>query len=228
MHHEKTPPPRGRQGRLMATLGLLAMLIMALLCAAIPLLQAQEPGDVPTVSSPSPRPVVELKDDEVTAERLIEILAPPGGTRGLNVVPRTPHCAVYRRRLTRGVAVRGITAAAAIRIDFGFNSADIAPQAAQKLEAMGQALGSERLASSCIRVEGHTDGIGSNAFNDRLSRRRAEAVVHYLATRFGLDPQRLVGVGRGKREPIDDNGTPEGRQRNRRVEIANLGSGDES
>jgi len=181
-----------------------------------PRLQAQEPGNV-----------VELKPDEVTAERLVDILTPRGGSRGLSVAPRTPHCDLLRRRATHGTRVRGIAATAAIRVDFDFNSAQITPAAEATLAAMGQALGSERLASSCIMISGHTDAIGSDAFNDRLSRRRAEAVVGYLASHFGLDAQRLVAVGRGKREPIAGNDSAEGRQRNRRVEIGNLGAGDE-
>jgi outer membrane protein OmpA-like peptidoglycan-associated protein len=217
MYIEISPTRRCRTRRLILHLGLLILLAMARPTGITSPLRAQESGEV-----------VELKGDEITSERLIEILAPPGGMRGLNVAPRTPHCEIYRQRLTRGTAVRGITATAAIPIEFSFNSAEIGPQAEQTLARMGQALSSERLASSCIRIEGHTDGIGSNSFNDRLSRRRAEAVVRYLTNRFSLDPQRLVAVGRGKRDPIGDNGTSEGRRRNRRVQIGNMGSGYES
>jgi outer membrane protein OmpA-like peptidoglycan-associated protein len=203
--------------RLLCGLGFLAILPLARIAALAPPLLAQVPGDV-----------VELKDEEVTAERLTEILAPRGGTRGLYAAPKTPHCDVVRQRVRRGAKTRGITPSAAIRIDFDFNSAEIVPEAEQRLAVMGKALGSERLASSCILIAGHTDARGSNAVNDRLSQRRAEAVVRYLVSHFQLDGQRLMAVGRGKREPIADNGTDEGRQRNRRVEIGNLGSGDES
>lgn len=67
-------------------------------------------------------------------------------------------------------------------------------------------------------VEGHTDSRGSDAYNDALSERRAQAVVNALISR-GVPEDRLRAVGRGKAFPVATNDTPEGRQQNRRVEI---------
>ena len=219
MHFQTSTACRRRLARrTILKLSLIALIPAAHGPAAWRPLQAQEPGEV-----------VELKGNEVTAERLIEILAPSGGTRGVGLAATPalpPHCKVYHERLTRGIGIKPVAAIPTVPIHFAFNSAAVTPEEAPTLDAIGKALTSERLAGSCFSIEGHTDGVGSHAFNDRLSRRRAEAVVHYLTDKFSLEPQRLVAVGRGKRAPMAENVTPEGRQRNRRVQIVNLGSGE--
>ena len=72
-----------------------------------------------------------------------------------------------------------------------------------------------------IRVEGHTDGVGSAESNEALSQRRAEAVRRYLV-RKGVAPQRLETRARGASSPVASNETEEGRARNRRVELVVL------
>jgi len=67
-------------------------------------------------------------------------------------------------------------------------------------------------------VEGHTDSIGSDAYNQRLSERRANAVADYMAAQ-GIASSRITTKGWGKSKPAADNRTKEGRARNRRVEI---------
>ncbi len=67
-------------------------------------------------------------------------------------------------------------------------------------------------------VAGHTDALGSEAFNQTLSEARAQAAVDYLAT-AGVDPNRLVSVGYGESRPIADNATAAGRAANRRIEF---------
>jgi len=69
-----------------------------------------------------------------------------------------------------------------------------------------------------IKVTGHTDSIGSASLNQRLSEERAEAAIQYMLA-AGVDPLRLVAVGRGEDEPIASNNTTEGRASNRRVEF---------
>ena len=69
-----------------------------------------------------------------------------------------------------------------------------------------------------VRIEGHTDSVGTDSYNDALSERRADAVAHALESR-GVDGNRVHAVGRGKELPIATNETAAGRQANRRVEI---------
>lgn len=72
-----------------------------------------------------------------------------------------------------------------------------------------------------LLIEGHTDNVGSDASNLKLSQRRAEAVKKYLSDK-GIDAARIVSKGYGEMSPVADNKTAEGRQRNRRVEFTIL------
>jgi hypothetical protein len=67
-------------------------------------------------------------------------------------------------------------------------------------------------------VEGHTDDRGSDATNQQLSQKRADAVREYLESR-GVPAERMRSVGRGESNPVASNDNPEGRANNRRVEI---------
>ena len=69
-----------------------------------------------------------------------------------------------------------------------------------------------------VQVEGHTDDKGRAKSNQRLSQKRADAVVKYLTDK-GVEPARLIATGLGEDKPIADNGTKEGRAQNRRVEF---------
>jgi len=70
---------------------------------------------------------------------------------------------------------------------------------------------------------GHTDSIGSDAYNQKLSVRRAESVKAYLVTR-GVEPNRIYTEGKGEKQPVASNKTKDGRQKNRRVEIEVIGT----
>jgi outer membrane protein OmpA-like peptidoglycan-associated protein len=76
-----------------------------------------------------------------------------------------------------------------------------------------------------VLIEGHTDSAGSDAYNDSLSQRRADAVEDLLIIQ-GIDPTRVVTRGYGERFPVATNDTAAGRQQNRRIEIVILNPGD--
>ncbi len=73
-----------------------------------------------------------------------------------------------------------------------------------------------------IRLDGYTDYIGTDAYNIRLSERRATAVRDYLIREAGVSSSRITAAGHGKADPVADNKTEEGRAKNRRVEISIL------
>lgn len=172
--------------------------------------------------------VKDLTNGDPTEEQLIEILKPkvdPDGVRGIGVAKQRAKCTLRRPDGSRGIGLlKPISDVAAIRVLFAYNSSEILPEAGHALDALGKALASTTLAPSCFQIKGHTDSLGSEPYNDRLSQRRATAVVHYLSTHFSIEPDRLDAVGLGKRHPIADNSTEEGRSHNRRVEIVNVGS----
>ncbi len=108
-------------------------------------------------------------------------------------------------------------------IFFEFNSATLRPDAEVLLDKVSAALASDELSVFRFSVEGHTDSVGSESYNAALSQSRADAVKDYLVAR-GVSASRLGTVGHGESAPVADNDTEEGRQRNRRVELINLGS----
>ncbi len=104
---------------------------------------------------------------------------------------------------------------------FDSGSVELKQEAYPILDKAGKIL--ESYAGGTIEIEGHTDNVpmyGSKySNNDELSSGRALSVFNYLLTHTNLDPANIQHAGRGEYEPIADNATPEGRARNRRVEI---------
>lgn len=103
-------------------------------------------------------------------------------------------------------------------IYFDSGKADILAPSRPTLEALAEVLNTHDEWS--VSIAGHTDSVGDDAYNLDLSRRRAGAVAAALSNTFGIDAGRLRTDGHGEAEPIGDNGTLEGRARNRRVEIS--------
>ena len=104
---------------------------------------------------------------------------------------------------------------------FDFDKAVLKPEAKSKLDDLVGKLKGINL--EVIIAVGHTDGIGSDAYNNKLSVRRAEAVKAYLVSK-GIEPNRVYTEGKGKKQPVADNKTAEGRAKNRRVEIEVVGT----
>jgi outer membrane protein OmpA-like peptidoglycan-associated protein len=99
---------------------------------------------------------------------------------------------------------------------FDTAAATLKPGATLAIDRLAQFL--ESNPDTRLIIEGHTDNRGSDAYNEDLSQRRARAVAAELTAR-GIDPARFQAIGRGEGFPVADNGTAEGRQQNRRVEI---------
>ena len=81
----------------------------------------------------------------------------------------------------------------------------------------------KQLPNLMVELSGHTDNTGSEVLNNRLSQKRAEAVIEYLIDK-GIDKKKLTAKGYGSTVPIDSNETLEGRQNNRRTEFEIIGN----
>ncbi len=100
---------------------------------------------------------------------------------------------------------------------FDTNKADLRPEAVAELNDFGAKM--NKLNKKRLLITGHTDSRGSLPYNQRLSEQRAASVAAYLSQNYGIQSETL---GRGESNPVGDNATKEGRQSNRRVEIAIL------
>ncbi len=174
-----------------------------------------------TVGESQAQDVRDFTTRQPTSQELVETLRPR--TRGIAIAPvaiaGAGSCDAYRR--TRGVTP--VADIAALHVTFAFNSAEISPESVPLLKNLGEALKSAELRASCMQIEGHTDSKGSDTYNLTLSQRRAQSVIRYLSKSLGVEEDRLLPAGKGEIEPIADNDTDSGRQKNRRVQILNIG-----
>ncbi len=104
---------------------------------------------------------------------------------------------------------------------FDFDKAILKPEAKVKLDDMTSKLKDVNL--EVIVAVGHTDSVGTDEYNQKLSIRRSEAVKAYIISR-GIDAKRVFSEGKGEKQPVADNKTKEGRAKNRRVEIEVVGT----
>ncbi|MFN7329065.1 MAG: OmpA family protein, partial [Bacteroidota bacterium] len=103
-----------------------------------------------------------------------------------------------------------------LRFQFKFNSIDLDDDSEEFLNDLTKTLETDPRLE--VKVVGHTDNIGSEKFNERLSLKRAESVQKFLISR-GIDPSRVSVKGKGMSQPLTENETEAGRATNRRVEI---------
>jgi outer membrane protein OmpA-like peptidoglycan-associated protein len=180
--------------------------------------------------------VNDMTGQEVSADQLVNALTPKdlpsvqssGHTRGIGLRP--PDCTHLHQAATEA-ASRGIAAVAkadpvAITVEFASGSAGLTPADEKILANLGTALNSATLKPCCFEIQGYTDSIGGAAYNQKLSERRAKSVVEYLSGQDDVERDRMLARGFGKSQPLADNDTAEGRTRNRRVQIVNLGYGN--
>ena len=99
---------------------------------------------------------------------------------------------------------------------FDFDKAIVKPEGKAKLDELVNAL--TGMDTEVIVAVGHTDWIGTDKYNQKLSERRANAVKAYLVSK-GVPAEKIFTEGKGKKQPIASNKTREGRAKNRRVEV---------
>jgi outer membrane protein OmpA-like peptidoglycan-associated protein len=125
------------------------------------------------------------------------------------------------RPLTRGLSVTPRVATPPsidLAVGFEFASSRLTVEAIELLTNLGEALQSPALASQRFRLSGHTDAVGSDAVNDRLSLERAEAVRTFLVNVFAVPPSRLEAVGYGRQRLLLPDAPDD--ESNRRVEVS--------
>jgi OmpA-OmpF porin, OOP family len=104
---------------------------------------------------------------------------------------------------------------------FDFDKAVIKPEGKSKLDDISNKVRGVNL--EVVIAIGHADSVGSDAYNQRLSIRRAESVKAYMVSK-GIEPNRVYTEGKGEKQPVADNKTRDGRAKNRRVEIEVIGT----
>jgi outer membrane protein OmpA-like peptidoglycan-associated protein len=171
----------------------------------------------------SAQQVRSLPSGELSRDRLVSILTPKSPRpRGIGLVP--PECTHFHEQAARGIELMPKADIAAISVEFDTNSARLKPDAEKTLDILGQALESAELKPCCFQIQGHTDSTGSRRLNQRLSEARAQSVIDYLSE-HGIDRGRMMPKGFGPAKPIASNANAEGRAKNRRVQVVNLGYG---
>jgi outer membrane protein OmpA-like peptidoglycan-associated protein len=106
-----------------------------------------------------------------------------------------------------------------LEINFDYNSDRVSAKSLPSVQALGRALANPDLKGSTFIVAGHTDAAGSDAYNQELSERRADAIKRYLVEKSGLSAADLVTVGYGKTQ-LKDPANPLA-EANRRVQVVN-------
>lgn len=104
---------------------------------------------------------------------------------------------------------------------YDFDKATLKPEGKAKLDELASKIKGFTL--EVVIAVGHTDSVGSDAYNQKLSLRRAESVKAYLVSK-GIEANRVYTEGKGKKQPLADNKTADGRAKNRRVEIEVVGT----
>jgi outer membrane protein OmpA-like peptidoglycan-associated protein len=179
-------------------------------------------------------------DDNVTADQILQALAPPKKplTRGLSIGPQADPAKVaeegafvqkIRNRATRSLSSNEREEIATIaqekpnidlEINFDYNSAVISTRSMPSVQALGKALTNPDLKGSTFVVAGYTDAAGTDAYNQDLSERRADAIKRYLTDKYGIAGSDLVTVGYGKTK-LKDPSNPMA-DVNRRVQVVNM------
>lgn len=144
-----------------------------------------------------------------------------GGTVGAIIGRNMDRKAEELERELDGVTVQRVEEGIALTFDsgllFGFDSSELREASRENLRKLARIMDEDN--DTNLMIVGHTDSIGDENYNQRLSERRAQSAASYLIDQ-GIASSRIQIEGQGESEPIADNDTEAGRQENRRVEVA--------
>jgi OmpA-OmpF porin, OOP family len=210
-----------------ATKGVDAMRTMIIALLAGPLVAA---AAVPAIaqSNPSTNQIIQsLKPSGNLLQggtRGIRLAAPSSSGSGARSAPAAAPHAIHSAAAAAPTQAEAAAPSVNLNVDFPTNSATLTPDAKATLDRLGRALTSKDLASYRFRIEGHTDTVGSPAYNQALSQRRADAVAAYLEQAFSIQSSRLEAVGMGEQGLLVVTPPQTAELRNRRVAVINLGA----
>ena len=152
----------------------------------------------------------------VTVDDFIKTLGKPAPSTG-TLSDKSGGSQQPRFRL-RGIRAKARPPEVTINILFKSGSITVADDFSRRqMDEAGKALSSDRLKPYRFEIAGHTDSVGTDAYNQALSEKRARALKAYLVDHYKIKKDRLVTIGYGESRPVATNDTPEGRALNRRV-----------
>lgn len=144
-----------------------------------------------------------------------------GGTVGAIIGQNMDEKAKKLEEEMEGVTVQRVEEGIAVSFDngilFDFDSSSLRPEGYENLRKLTKIINQDE--DTILMIVGHTDSRGDEDYNLRLSERRAQSASRYMVSQ-GLSSSRIQIVGRGENEPIAENDSDEGRQENRRIEVA--------
>jgi len=141
----------------------------------------------------------------------------PGTPAGVKVdMDGCPPVVAVPAHVKAAAAKRFCSKPAVLAINFDTDKSDIKPEYHDELKTVGDFL--MYFPNAKGEISGHTDSVGSNAYNEKLSDRRAESVGSYIRTTFGVNPGRIATKGYGETKPVASNKTKDGKAKNRRIE----------
>lgn len=136
-----------------------------------------------------------------------------GGKKAVAAPVVAPVEPVYEEEVVEAETVR-----VELDVKFDFDKAQVKQDSYSDIENLAEFM--KQFPQTSTTVEGHTDSVGNDAYNQNLSERRAGAVRDVLVNQYGVDANRVNAVGYGEAHPVADNATRDGRAVNRRVEAA--------
>lgn len=144
-----------------------------------------------------------------------------GGTAGALIGKYMDNQAEELDRDLEGADVERVGEGIKITFDsgilFGFDSYALTSESADNIKELAETL--KKYEDTEVLIEGHTDNKGSDDYNQRLSEQRAASVASFLSD-LGVEQSRMAEEGYGERQPVADNSSDLGREKNRRVEVA--------
>ena len=191
--------------------------------ASAPAEAASAPAEAASASAPSPTEAPQVDkgpsaETDHSSSAASSAPAPEPEPATAVAAPAAPAAAPAPAALTAPAATKVTYAADTF---FDFDKSVLKPAAKAKLDDLLDKIKSINL--EVIIAIGHTDSVGSDVYNNKLSMRRSNAVKAYLVSK-GVDKTRIYTEGKGESQPVADNKTKEGRAKNRRVEIEVVGA----